>query len=132
MSADRIVISVAPALEENPVESLRDEVAPVESPDNSTNVALTSMLRSWNLAMLSDVPVASTERDMQRIALRNGLSYVPLSISVEQISIINLPVLVRLNINFREEWAAVIGIEGNNTRVLLGPDGSDMVLMHAS
>jgi len=118
----------APVQSLSPIDIVEPEPETVEL--NPSDLALANVLRAWNRSGTSDLSPVNSVEDIRLAAIRKGLSSVELRITIEQIAIINLPVLARTQWNGQESWVSLLGIEANHGRVVLGSDEEDSLMMH--
>jgi len=91
-----------------------------QDPTASRNAAVQSMLRAWNLVLLSNLPADDSVAAMTKFAEENRLACEVMSVSLEQLEAINLPALIKLHGNSRSIWAALIGAQGDDLKVTTG------------
>jgi len=75
------------------------------------------ILRSWNLALLTDLPSNDSEEKIREFAEKSRLICESLDLTLDEIEAINLPVMVRLHGKTQSVWAAITGVEFDELRV---------------
>jgi general secretion pathway protein A len=114
----RTVLGRIPAPEE-PDTSVADRLAAVEAAA-SRQAAATALLRAWNLALVGAYPESDELGALTAFAEQNGLAYEWLTPAAAQLTALNLPAFVRLNVNGQSRWAGLMGLADNRLRITSG------------
>lgn len=99
--------------------TVADRLAAID-PATSRQAAATALLRAWNLALVGGYPESDDLGAMTNFAVQNGLAYEWLTPAPAQLTALNLPVFVRLNVQGQNRWAGLIGLEDELLRLTAG------------
>jgi len=103
-------------------------VDPLDALDRAAarRVAMSAILRSWNMAMVGGYPENDLAEHLVTFAENNGLTCEMPVPSLESVLAIDLPVLTMIRAGEKEMWVAIVGIEDGQLRVTT--DGAETVL----
>ncbi|MEA3364280.1 MAG: AAA family ATPase [Candidatus Hydrogenedentes bacterium] len=96
------------------------EVLQELDPADALKTAATSLLRAWNMALLSDVPAGQRVTHLAEFASAYGFATESLSPSVIELEALNLPAFVRVGVGEKLLWLAVVGMDEKHVRCSTG------------
>ncbi len=88
--------------------------------------ATASLLRAWNVDPLRPDERAGTRLDLQAIATRRGLRYLPTSGTLSRLAMMNVPAILELSLpdSGQRRFALLAGMAGPNVIVRFGDMGT--------
>ncbi|MDZ4860595.1 MAG: AAA family ATPase [Candidatus Hydrogenedentes bacterium] len=93
----------------------------------SRNSAVQSLLRAWNLALLTNLPKDDSVQSLTTFADDNRLDCEILSVTLEQLEAINLPALIKLHGHSRSIWTALVGAQGDDLKIAMASTEATLV-----
>jgi len=99
-----------------PAYAAAERLAALE-PNAARSAAAAALLRAWNMAMVSGPPENDSVESLTAFAAQNGLAYEQLSPAVAQLIAINLPAFVKMSVDGKTFWAALLGLDGSALRL---------------
>lgn len=97
-----------------------DEVLRKLDPADAVKTAASSLLRAWNMALLSEVPAGQRVAHLTEFASAYGFTAEPLSPSLVELEALNLPAFVRVRAGEKLLWLAVVGMDAKHVRCSTG------------
>ncbi len=85
-------------------------------PGESLKAAASSLLRAWNMALLSDVPAGDGVKDLVAFASAYGLTGESLPAGLPELEALNLPAFVRMGSGEKQLWLALLSTEAGSVR----------------
>ena len=126
MDAEESSKAVAEAVvSEIAVASLSEPATPLLDVLTAQNGALSGVLRAWNMAELQPLPQRASRRNIALFGESNGMSVIPLRVTLTELSRINYPSLIEVNFGEGMYWCALLGLGADEARVT-GADGKDV------
>ncbi|MFO7974678.1 MAG: AAA family ATPase [Candidatus Hydrogenedentota bacterium] len=85
-------------------------------PADALKTAGASLLRAWDMALLSDVPAGQKVAQLAEFASAYGFAVQELSPSLVELEALNLPAFVRVRAGEKLLWLAVVGMDDEHVR----------------
>ncbi len=85
-------------------------------PGESLKAAASSLLRAWDMALLSDVPAGDGVKDLVAFASVYGLTGESLPAGLPELEALNLPAFVRMGSGEKLLWLALLSTEAGSVR----------------
>jgi len=91
------------------------------SPDTTRQAAAAALLRAWNFTLVTAYPKSDDPGDLRTFAEQHRFSFERLEPAIDQLLAINLPAMVRLEIDGERYWSALTTFEdGQRLRITTG------------
>lgn len=95
------------------------------TPETARRAALAAMLRAWNMAVLTGFPAGDDPASIAQFAVSNGLACEKPAPSLDAVTAIGLPALMKMKSGEQTVWVALLGVEGD--RFKISTDGPETI-----